>query len=42
MQRLGEIEKELQEEGIKPKQSKALKAEEQELNDEKASLEVEG
>ena len=42
MQRLGEIEKELQEEGIKPKQAKTLKAEEQELNEEKASLEVEG
>ena len=32
MQRLGEIEKELQEEGIKQKQAKALKVEEEELN----------
>ena len=42
IQRLADIEKELQEEGIKQKQVKTLKAEEQELNQEKASLEVEG
>jgi hypothetical protein len=32
MQRLADIEKELQEEGVKQKQVKTLKAEEQELN----------
>ena len=41
-QRLGEIEKELVEENIKPKQLKALKAEQDSLTDEKTKLEAEG
>lgn len=41
MQRLGEIDKELQEEGIKTKQFKILKSEEQALKDERDNMETE-
>ena len=41
-QRLSEIEKELVEENIKPKQLKALKAEQDSLTEEKTKLEAEG
>ena len=40
MQRLGEIERELQEEGIKTKQVKILKGEEQALKDERDGMET--